>query len=117
MIALAAMLAMAVAPTPAPRFCRTVHGLMMATNGNPALRIYEIGTRHALGVDVDQDLSLKQLPANIRSKWLAVAPNGSLFEVSIYGDFRVCARRPRRAGEMEIVDVVEGRNLFVGSYR
>jgi hypothetical protein len=100
----------------APTLCRTVHGRMMATNGTPSLRIWEVGTRHYLGVDVAEDLSLKTLPANIRRKWLAAAPRGSLFDASLYGDFRVCAWKPRRNGEMEMVRVTSGHKLFAGPY-
>lgn len=100
-----------------PPSCRLVHGRMMAANGDPALRIWEIGTRHYLGVDVGQDLSLDTLPANIRRKWLAATNRGSLFDASLYGDFRICALKPRRSGEMELVKVVDGRNLRVGPYK
>lgn len=100
-----------------PTLCRTVHGRMMATNGNPSLRIWEVGTRHYPGVDVGEDLSLHGLPANIRRKWTAATNRGSLFDASLYGDFRICALKPRRSGEMELVRVVSGQNLLVGPYR
>jgi hypothetical protein len=120
---IAAILLIALTPPPlskpaAPTFCRTVHGRMMTANGNPALRIWEVGTRHYLGVDVDLDLSLDTLPGNIRRTWMnGLSPRATLLDASLYGDFRVCAWKVRRAGEMELVRVMSGRNLVVGSYR
>lgn len=109
MIVMLAALALAAQP-----HCRTVHGRLSAANGNPALRIWVIGSKRMLGVDVDQDLSLDQLPANIRRLW---APVGNLFDASIYGDFRVCARHPQRPGVMQRVTVTHARNLVLGRYR
>ena len=96
-----------------PRLCRVVHGRMSATNGNPALRIWEIGTRHYLGVDVGQDLSLSTMPRNLRDLWIRQSRGRSLFDASVYGDFRICASKPRRVGEMEIVRVTAARHLTV----
>ncbi|MGN6817973.1 MAG: hypothetical protein ACTHJR_04815 [Sphingomonas sp.] len=113
-----AMSAAAPATRPAaPHTCRIVHGRLMATNGNPGLRIWEIGSHHYLALDVGQDLSLATLPGNVRRLWIARTRGGSLFDASIYGDFRVCALKPRRAGEMEMVHLVAARHLAAGSYR
>jgi hypothetical protein len=90
---------------------------MMATNGNPGLRIWEVGTRHYLGIDVGQNLSLDTLPANVRRKWTAATLRRSLFDASLYGDFRVCAWKQRRTGDMELVRVMSARNLAAGSYK
>ena len=111
-----ALLLMAASAAGEPQLCRTVHGRLMATNGNPGIRIWEVGTRHYLGVGIEQDLSLRQLPANVRRKWIGATRRGSLFDASLYGDFRVCAWKPRRAGEMEMVRVMSGRNLIAGPY-
>jgi hypothetical protein len=100
-------------PPTVPRMCRGVRGRMSAANGDPALRIWEIGTRHYLGVDVGQDLSLSTMPRNLRDLWIRRTRGGSLFDASVYGDFRVCAAKPRRAGEMEIVRVTAARRLTV----
>ena len=100
-----------------PRLCRVVHGRMSATNGDPALRIWEIGTRHYLGVDVGQDLSLSTMPRNLRDLWIRRTRGGSLFDASAYGDFRVCASMPSRAGEMEIVRVTAARRITVRADR
>jgi len=105
MIATLVALALAVQPQ-----CRTVHGRLFAANGNPALRIWVIGSRRVLGVDVDQDLSLAQLPANVRRLWL---PAGDLFGTSVYGDFQVCSREPQRPGKMQKVRVAHARNLVL----
>jgi hypothetical protein len=40
-----------------------------------------------------------------------------LFDASVYGDFRICASTPRRAGEMEIVRVTAARHLTVRADR
>jgi hypothetical protein len=109
MIATLAALALAVQPQ-----CRTVHGRMFAANGNPALRIWVVGTKRLLGIDGDEDLSLDQLPANVRKLWL---PVGNLFDASVYGDFRVCAQKPQRPGVMQIVTVTHASNLVLDRYR
>ncbi|WP_144034436.1 hypothetical protein [Sphingomonas sp. IBVSS2] len=109
---IAALLAMALAGGP-PTLCRTVHGRLFASNGNPAARIWVVGTKRILGIDADEDLSLDQLPANVRRLWL---PTGNLFNASVYGDFRVCARKPQRPGVMQRVIVTRASRLHLGRY-
>lgn len=113
MIMLLALLA-AAQPMPQdrpPRLCRTVHGRMYAANGNPAIRIWVVGTRRVLGVGSQDDVSLNDLPANVRRAWTRESP--TLTHARVYGDFRVCAWRPQRPGEMQMVRVVSARNLVV----
>ena len=108
MIATLAAIALALQPQ-----CRIVHGRMFAANGNPALRIWVVGTKRILGIDVDEDLALDRLPANVRKLW---KPVGNLFDASVYGDFRVCARKPQRDGVMQMVTVTHARNLVLARY-
>lgn len=103
MIGTFAALALAAHP-----LCRTVHGRMFAANGTPALRIWVVGTKRILGVDGDEDLSLSQLPANIRRLWI---PVGNLFNADVYGDFVVCDRRRQIPGVMQRVTVRRASHL------
>lgn len=109
---IATLLAMILAGGP-PMLCRTVHGRLFASNGNPAVRIWVVGTKRILGIDADEDLSLDQLPANVRGLWL---PTGNLFNASVYGDFRVCARKPQRPGVMQMVVVTHASRLYLERY-
>ncbi|MBN8812481.1 MULTISPECIES: hypothetical protein [unclassified Sphingomonas] len=109
---IASLLALTLAGSP-PMLCRTVHGRLFASNGNPAMRIWVVGTKRILGIDADEDLLLDRLPANVRKLW---APTGNLFNASIYGDFRVCARKPQRPGVMQRVIVTHAGRLRLDRY-
>jgi hypothetical protein len=111
MMILAALAGMAMAPEQ----CRTVYGRIYVANGSPAIRIWVVETRRVLGVGTQDDLSLDDLPANLRRLWLRRSP--SLFDASIYGDFRVCAREPQRSGRMQMVRVVRASRLVAGESR
>jgi hypothetical protein len=111
MMMLAALAAMALTPEQ----CRTVHGRIFAANGNPSIRIWVVGTKRILGVGTQDELSLDDFPANLRRLWLRKGP--SLFDASIYGDFRVCASEPQRPGWMQMVRVVRASRLVAGEYR
>lgn len=104
---------------PAPRLCLTVHGRLMYTNGTPDMRIWVIGTRRILGVEGLDDTydRYRHLPRNIQAKWDTKPAGSSYYDYSVYGDFRVCAWKPQRPEEMQMVRVMSGRNLILGGYR
>ncbi len=97
-----------------PSLCRTVHGRMTAGNGTPTVRIWVVGTKRKLGV-IGPDAEWPRLPGNVSRLW--TGNRRSVFEGSIYGNFRVCAREQQRPGWMQMVKVVSARNLVLGPYR
>jgi hypothetical protein len=85
----------------------------MVTNGTPDVRLWVIGTRHYLGLPEQADQPTRPIPANVLHAWRRVSP----LTASLYGDFRVCAWKPPRAGEMEMIRLIAARNLVTGPYR
>lgn len=87
--------------------CFTVHGRLSSYNGNPAVRLWRIGTRRVLGVS-EQRFSLpgyRNLPED-----LAKQLNG---ENMIIGDFLVCPFTRDRTGEMQLMCIESAKNIVV----
>ncbi|MFI4935110.1 MAG: hypothetical protein ACHP7N_10855 [Caulobacterales bacterium] len=82
--------------------CFTVHGVLFASNGAPAFRLWRSGTRRILGVlgGGGEPDSPTVLPESLRAQMLPRAP-GPLN--SVVGDFRVCPLATERAGWMQPV--------------
>ena len=77
--------------------CFNVYGRLSTYNGNPAVRLWRIGTKRVLGVS-DQRFSLpgyRNIPED-----LAKQLDG---ENMIIGDFLVCPFTRPRAGEMQLM--------------
>jgi hypothetical protein len=68
-----------------------------------------IGTRRILGAIEQGDMATKPLPANVAR--LMNGPQNP-YAISLYGDFKICAWKPQRAGEMQMVRIVGGRHLI-----
>jgi len=81
--------------------CRDVHGRLEATNGNPSLRIWVVGTKRILGVAGDEGAEL--LPSSLREL--------ISFEATLYGDFRVCPVTLPKPAAMQLVCIKAGRRL------
>lgn len=94
-----------------PRLCRTVHGRLYVANGTPAVRIWVIGTKRVLGVPATDGSDMPHLPRNVQRRWRGTSD--SAFYSDVYGDFRVCAWKPQRPGEMQRVRVVSAQNLVI----
>jgi len=77
----------------------TVYGRLSYWNGNPAQRIWVIGTRRMLGIRGDTEL-----PDNL-AKLLGD------FDTEVYGDFTVCPLTKSQTGVMQIVCVQSANNL------
>jgi hypothetical protein len=81
--------------------CREVHGRLQASNGNPGIRIWVVGTKRYLGVAGGE--GTEWLPESLRRR--------VTFDTLIYGDFLVCPISASKAGEMQLVCVESGRRL------
>jgi hypothetical protein len=91
--------------------CFNVHGRLSTYNGNPAVRLWRIGTKRVLGVS-DQRFSLpgyRNIPEDL-SKQL----NG---ETEILGDFLVCPFTRPRPGEMQLMCIESAKNIVVKKRR
>jgi len=87
--------------------CFNVHGRLSTYNGNPAVRLWRIGTKRVLGVS-DQRFSLpgyRNIPED-----LAKQLDG---ENEILGDFLVCPFTRPRPGEMQLMCIESAKNVVV----
>jgi hypothetical protein len=87
--------------------CFNVRGRLSTYNGNPAVRLWRIGTRRMLGIS-DQRFSLpgyRNLPEDLSQKL-----NG---ENSVFGDFLVCPFTPAKPREMQLVCVESAKNVTI----
>jgi hypothetical protein len=85
--------------------CYQVHGRLNAWNGNPAERIWVIGTKHTLGVSkpyVEEELMPKGLIDQLDSFW-----------TEIYADFTVCPFDKDIPGHMGHVCIDSAKNILV----
>jgi hypothetical protein len=87
--------------------CFTVRGRLSTYNGNPAVRLWRIGTKRVLGVS-DQRFSLPGF-RNIPEE-LAKQLDG---ENKILGDFLVCPFTRSRPGEMQLMCIESAKNIVV----
>jgi hypothetical protein len=87
--------------------CFTVHGRLSVYNGAPALRLWKTGTPRMLGIS-EQRFAVagyRNLPENIEKQINQ--------DVAIFGDFLVCPFTRPKPGEMQLVCIDSGKNLFV----
>lgn len=87
--------------------CFTVRGRISTYNGNPAVRLWNLGTRRMLGVS-EQRFSLpgyRHIPED-----LAKQLNG---ENNIFGDFLVCPFTRPRPREMQLMCIESAKNIVV----
>lgn len=84
--------------------CFEVHGRLRFGNGNPALRMWWVGTERYLGIWDDEE---PIVPAN-----LATALEPGLGR-TVFGDFIVCPFTAERAGWMRMVCIESARNLVI----
>ena len=87
--------------------CFSVHGRLSTYNGNPAVRLWRIGTRRILGVS-DQRYKLpgyRNIPED-----LAKQLDG---ENEVLGDFLVCPFTRPRPGEMQLMCIESAKNIVV----
>jgi hypothetical protein len=87
--------------------CFSVHGRLSTFNGNPAVRLWRIGTKRVLGVS-DQRFSLadyRNIPED-----LARQLDG---ENELLGDFLVCPFTRPRPREMQLMCIESAKNVVV----
>ena len=109
--------------------CYWTHGRMSVYNGSPSFRIWQIGTRHMLGVfngpshypaRTNDDFENPELPSELyrayeadnralkRATWImwAIPPPA-------FADFEVCPLRQEIKGWMQAVCVESAKNIFI----
>ncbi|HEY1632717.1 MAG TPA: hypothetical protein VGF56_15480 [Rhizomicrobium sp.] len=84
--------------------CFALHGRLQAWNGNPTFRIWRIGTRRVLGVE--DNGGQPYLPPAIRK-----VLGDDAFGKRVTADYRVCPLTKARKGWMQIVCVMDARNI------
>jgi hypothetical protein len=87
--------------------CFRVRGRLSTYNGNPAVRLWRIGTRRVLGIS-EQRFSLpdyRNLPEDLTNQLNR--------ENSIIGDFLVCPFTPAKPREMQLVCIESAKNVVV----
>jgi hypothetical protein len=82
----------------------TVHGRLSAFNGNPAFRIWIIGTNHILGI-YDHGQETPEMPDTLQNIFK------DNLQIRVYGDFTVEPLAKYHKGEMQLVRVVSFSNL------
>jgi hypothetical protein len=87
--------------------CFNVHGRLATYNGNPAVRLWRIGTKRVLGVS---DQRFKEPGySNIPNELLRQLDG----ESTIVGDFLVCPFTRSKPGEMQLVCIESAKNTAV----
>jgi hypothetical protein len=86
--------------------CFTAHGRMQAWNGNPTFRIWRIGTTRVLGVHGED----AHLPPALKAAF-----GDNAFGKRVTADFKVCPLTRQRKGWMQMVCIVDARNVTVQS--
>ena len=87
--------------------CFTVHGRLSIYNGNPAVRLWHVGTRRVLGVS-EQRFSLpeyRNLPEDLAQQLDR--------ENMIIGDFLVCPFTRPRPREMQLMCIESAKNVVI----
>ena len=88
--------------------CFDVHGRLAIWNGNPAVRIWPVGTRRELGVVApDGDAAGDHLLPGPVAALIQAAPDHTV----VFGDYRVCPLSPPRPGRMRIVYIAGAGRL------
>jgi hypothetical protein len=93
--------------------CYWTRGRITGGSGNPAIRIWKVGTERLLGVCsgplVDRfgpDNESPELPPNLSGVFRPT-------ENWVFGDFEVCPLEPERKGAMQAVCIEAAKNLRV----
>jgi len=108
--------------------CYWTRGRITCCNGNPAMRMWKVGTKRILrihsGPGADRidplDNEHPELPANLQKAYEAdyrhrVQSKGDLGSTDIvYGEFEVCPFEPEHPGWMQAVCVESAKNIVIG---
>jgi hypothetical protein len=95
--------------------CYWTRGRVAFGTGNPAFRMWKIGTKRLLGIysgpsvshdRLSPDQEHPEFPANVEKVWSSRLG-------ALYGDFEICPLAPERPGAMRPVCVESAKNLFL----
>ena len=90
--------------------CFVVHGRLTLANGNPSVRIWQVGTKHMLGILDSNENELDDIskfPREIRT----LIPQDP-WKMRIYGDYTVCPFEKAHPGWMQNVCIAGATHLF-----
>ena len=87
--------------------CFNVHGRLATYNGNPAVRLWRIGTKRVLGISDQRfkEEGYRNIPDDLLKQL-----DG---ESTITGDFLVCPFTQPKPGEMQLVCIESAKNTVV----
>jgi hypothetical protein len=87
-----------------------IHGRLSAYNGNPALRIWVVGSKRVLGVSAPEGKEEEAMPKAL----VDIFRDGEgWFTREFYGDFTIEPLQPDQKGHMRPVRVLSVKNLVV----
>jgi hypothetical protein len=96
--------------------CFWTHGRLTFGNGTPAFRLWQVGTKHLLGIysgpSVDRhslDNENPKLPADLMRKF---KPGENL----VYADFEVCPLETAKPGAMQAACIESAKNIVVEKF-
>lgn len=109
--------------------CYWTHGRLSVYNGSPSFRIWQIGTRHILGVfngpshypaSTNDDIGNPELPAELYRAYEVdnrrlKRETGTMWAIPppVFADFEVCPLRPERKGWMQAACIESAKNILV----
>jgi len=106
--------------------CYWTRGMITCCNGNPAMRMWKVGTKRILGIlsgpnswVLDpEDNEHPRLPRNLdlayRAEWRRAGHTRAFTRLAgpVYGDFEICPLEPEHAGWMQDVCIESAKNIF-----
>ena len=109
--------------------CYWTHGRLSVYNGSPSFRIWQIGTRHILGVfngpshypaRTNDDIENPELPSELYRAYEAdnrrlKRETGIMWAIPppAFADFEACPLRPEIKGWMQAVCIESAKNIFI----
>ena len=111
--------------------CYWTRGRITCCNGNPAMRMWKVGTKRILGIlsgpdsqrhDLEDSLH-PELPSNLERAYqaeykrrVAMKDSDAGDSEPTFGDFEVCPLEPERPGWMQPVCIESAKNIFFQRY-
>jgi len=112
-----------------PSLCYWTHGRLSVYNGSPSFRIWQIGTRHILGVfngpshypaRTNDDIENPELPSELYRAYEAdnrrlKRETGIMWAIPppAFADFEACPLRPEIKGWMQAVCIESTKNIII----
>jgi hypothetical protein len=108
--------------------CYWTHGRLSLYNGNPSLRLWQVGTKRILGIYSGPhserydplDNEHPELPANLDRAYdaeykrrLALKDRDAGLPEPSFGDFEVCPLEPEHPGRMQSVCIEAVKHIFI----